>query len=86
LFFNRPHRFRQEICAEKRPLAAFETDLAQYRQSCVINPTIYDTCLLLKYVPFQLAEAAVTRNLFAAIVNRIPRLAILPPVVGLFRV
>jgi hypothetical protein len=39
-----------------------------------------------KYVTFQLAEVAVTRNLFAAILNRIARLAIPPPVVGLIRV
>jgi hypothetical protein len=32
-----------------------------------------------KYVTFQLAEAAVTRNLFAAILNRIARLALPPP-------
>jgi hypothetical protein len=34
------------------------------------------------YVTFQLAEVAVTRNLFAAILDRIARLAIPPPVVG----
>ena len=34
-----------------------------------------------KYVTFQLAEVAVTRNLFAAILDRIARLAIPPPVV-----
>ena len=34
-----------------------------------------------KYVTFQLAEVAVTRNLFAAILDRITRLAIPPPVV-----
>jgi len=39
-----------------------------------------------KYVTFQLAEVAVTRNLFAAILNRIARLAIPPPVVGRMRV
>jgi hypothetical protein len=39
-----------------------------------------------KYVTFQLAEVAVTRNLFAAILARIARLAIPPPVVGLIRV
>ena len=39
-----------------------------------------------KYVTFQLAEVAVTRHLFAAILNRIARLAIPPPVVGLIRV
>jgi hypothetical protein len=33
-----------------------------------------------KYVTFQLAEVAVTRSLFAAILNRIARLAIPPPV------
>ena len=33
-----------------------------------------------KYVTFQLAEVAVTRNLFAAILDRIARLAIPPPV------
>ena len=33
-----------------------------------------------KYVTFQLAEVAVTRNLFAAILNRIAQLAIPPPV------
>jgi len=33
-----------------------------------------------KYVFFQLAEVAVTRNLFAAILNRIQRLALPPPV------
>jgi hypothetical protein len=33
-----------------------------------------------KYVTFQLAEVAVTRNLFAAILNRIARLALPPPV------
>jgi hypothetical protein len=38
-----------------------------------------------KYVTFQLAEVAVTRNLFAAILARIARLAIPPPVVGLIR-
>jgi len=32
-----------------------------------------------KYVTFQLAEVAVTRNLFAAILNRIARLAMPPP-------
>ena len=32
-----------------------------------------------KYVTFQLAEVAVTRNLFAAILNRITRLALPPP-------
>jgi hypothetical protein len=31
-------------------------------------------------VTFQLAEVAVTRNLFAAILNRIARLAMPPPV------
>jgi DDE family transposase len=35
-----------------------------------------------KYVTFQLAEVAVTRNLFAAILDRITRLALPPPVVG----
>jgi len=35
-----------------------------------------------KYVTFQLAEVAVTRNLFATILDRIARLAIPPPVVG----
>jgi hypothetical protein len=39
-----------------------------------------------KYVTFQLAEVAVTRNLFAAILHRIARLAIPPPVVRLIRV
>ena len=34
-----------------------------------------------KYVTFQLAEVAVTRDLFAAILDRIARLAILPPLV-----
>jgi hypothetical protein len=34
-----------------------------------------------KYVTFQLAEVVVTRNLFAAILDRIARLAIPPPVV-----
>jgi hypothetical protein len=34
-----------------------------------------------KYVTFQLAEVAVTRNLFATILNRIARLAIPPPLV-----
>lgn len=34
-----------------------------------------------KYVTFQLAEVAVTRNLFAAILDRIARLAIPPPTV-----
>jgi hypothetical protein len=34
-----------------------------------------------KYVTFQLAEVAVTRNLFAAILDRISRLAIPPPLV-----
>ena len=34
-----------------------------------------------KYTTFQLAEVAVTRNLFAAILNRIARLAIPPPVI-----
>jgi len=38
------------------------------------------------YVTFQLAEVAVTRNLFATILDRIARLAIPPPVVGLIRV
>src|SRR5438045_629989 len=33
-----------------------------------------------KYVTFQLAEVAVTRNLFAAILHRIARLAQQPPV------
>jgi Transposase DDE domain group 1 len=35
-----------------------------------------------KYVTFQLAQVAVTRHLFAAILRRIARLAIPPPVVG----
>ena len=35
-----------------------------------------------KYVTFQLAEVAVTRELFAAILNRIARLAIPPPTVA----
>ena len=35
-----------------------------------------------KYVTFQLAELAVTRNLFAAILDRIERLALPPPVVA----
>jgi hypothetical protein len=35
-----------------------------------------------KYVTFQLAEVTVTRNLFAAILHRIARLAHPPPVVG----
>jgi Transposase DDE domain group 1 len=39
-----------------------------------------------KYVTFQLAEVAVTRNLFAAILDRIARLALPPPVVGPIRV
>ncbi len=34
-----------------------------------------------RYVTFQLAEVAVTRNLFAAIIDRIARLAIPPPIV-----
>jgi hypothetical protein len=35
---------------------------------------------------FHLAEVADMRNFFAAILNRIARLAIPPPVVGLIRV
>ena len=35
-----------------------------------------------KYVTFQLAEVAVTRNLFAAILDRIERLALPPPLVA----
>ena len=35
-----------------------------------------------KYVTFQLAEVAVTRELFAAILDRIERLALPPPVVA----
>lgn len=38
-----------------------------------------------KYVTFQLAEVAVTRNLFATILARITRLAIPPPAVGLIQ-
>ena len=34
-----------------------------------------------RYVTFQLAEVAVARNLFVAILNRIARLAIPPPIV-----
>ena len=34
-----------------------------------------------KYVTFQLAEVAVTRNLFAAVLDRIVLLAIPPPIV-----
>ena len=34
-----------------------------------------------KYVTFQLVEVAVTRKLFVAILNRIARLAIPPPIV-----
>ncbi|MCH9653202.1 MAG: transposase, partial [Planctomycetes bacterium] len=34
-----------------------------------------------KYVTFQLAEVAVTRSLFAAILDRIERLALPPPIV-----
>jgi hypothetical protein len=35
-----------------------------------------------RYVTFQLAEVAVTRNLLAAILDRIERLALPPPVVA----
>jgi hypothetical protein len=35
-----------------------------------------------KYVTFQLAEVAVTRDLFAAILDRIERLALPPPAVA----
>ena len=35
-----------------------------------------------RYVTFQLAEVAVTRNLFATILDRIARLAIPPPIVA----
>jgi len=35
-----------------------------------------------KYVTFQLAEVAVTRRLFTAILDRITRLAIPPPLVA----
>ena len=35
-----------------------------------------------KFVTFQLAEVAVTRNLFAAILNRIERLGLPPPIVA----
>jgi hypothetical protein len=35
-----------------------------------------------RYVAFQLAEVAVTRNLFSAILNRIARLAIPPPIIA----
>ena len=35
-----------------------------------------------KYVTFQLAEVAVTRNLFAAILDRIAQLAIPPPLIA----
>ena len=35
-----------------------------------------------RYVTFQLAEVAVTRNLFAAILDHIARLAIPPPIVA----
>ena len=35
-----------------------------------------------KYVTFQLAEVAVTRNLFAAILDRIERFAMPPPVIS----
>ena len=35
-----------------------------------------------KYVTFQLAEVAVTRNLFATILDRIERFALPPPVVS----
>ena len=35
-----------------------------------------------KHVTFQLAEVAVTRNLFAEILDRIERLALPPPVVA----
>jgi len=35
-----------------------------------------------KHVTFQLAEVAVTRNLFAAVLGRIERLALPPPVVA----
>ncbi len=35
-----------------------------------------------RYVTFQLAEVAVTRNLFAEILDRIERLALPPPVVA----
>ena len=38
-----------------------------------------------KYVTIQLAEVAVTRDLFAAILDRVARLAIPPPVVGPIR-
>ncbi len=44
-----------------------------------------DACYLprhAKYVTFQLAEVAVTRRLFAAILDRIERLALPPPVVA----
>ena len=35
-----------------------------------------------RHVTFQLAEVAVTRNLFSAILNRIARLAIPPPIIA----
>ena len=35
-----------------------------------------------RYVMFQLAEVAVTRNLFVAILDRITRLAIPPPIIA----
>lgn len=37
-----------------------------------------------KYVTFQLAEVAVTRNLFGAILDRIARLALPPPPVAAY--
>ncbi|MEE9603542.1 MAG: transposase, partial [Thermoguttaceae bacterium] len=37
-----------------------------------------------RYVTFQLAEVAVTQNLFAAIIDRIARLAIPPPIVACY--
>ena len=35
-----------------------------------------------RYVTFQLAQVAVTRNLFSAILNRIARLVIPPPIIA----
>jgi hypothetical protein len=79
----RRFEFRDEFSGLHR--TANRVTLAQ-PSTCSDKPRVYGTRLPSRYVTYQLAEVAVTRNLFAAILARIARLAIPPPVVGLIRV
>jgi len=50
-----------------------------YREAISSNDPFFGVTRHAKYVTFQLAEVAVPRRLFAAILDRITQLAIPPP-------